>query len=143
MSAAIGKEDQTGFVRGVGVYVTFRGVFGKPEGGKSSRFASVDNLREIIKKEVYTDIAEKVKQETISAMQPKIDILNDQLNYLMKNVPQQLPDDLRAPTVTPLSMHIPFDPPPIHNSFHSVDLCSFGKIQVILNVFNVKYYFNS
>ncbi|XP_019187832.1 PREDICTED: uncharacterized protein LOC109182188 isoform X2 [Ipomoea nil] len=134
LSAATGKEDHSGFVRGVGVYVTIRDVFGKPEERKS-RFADVENLREIIKKEVYTDIAEKVKQETISAMQPTIDILNDQLKYLMKNAPQQFPVDPSASTGTPLSTRIPFDPPLTRSNCHSVDLNSFSMIQenVIIN----------
>lgn len=133
MSAVTGKEDHSGFVRGIGVYVTIRDVFGKPDPEeRKARFASVENLREIIKKEVYTDIAEKVKQETISAMQPAIDILNDQLKYLMKNAPQQFPVD----------QLVPFDPPLSRSNCHSVDLNSFSMIKVILNVFNVKYYFN-
>ncbi|XP_019156997.1 PREDICTED: uncharacterized protein LOC109153602 isoform X2 [Ipomoea nil] len=109
LSAALGKEDYTGSVRGVGSYTTIRAVFGKPE---RKQVITVDDAKKLI---------EKCKQDTVANVQSKIDILNQQLNILMRNMSTNhlLPQD--AMVGTPQSVHVPFDPSPIRSSSHSID----------------------
>nr|GMD28445.1 uncharacterized protein LOC109153561 [Ipomoea batatas] len=151
LSAALGKEDYSGSVRGVGSYSTIREVFGKPE---RKQVVTVDDVKKVI---------EKCKQDTMANVQSKIDILNQQLNILKKNMstthqlPQdasignpdalmknmstthQLPQDASIGTPdasvdTPQSVHVPFDLPSTRSSCHSIDLDPYPVTTIKENV---------
>ncbi|XP_019156961.1 PREDICTED: uncharacterized protein LOC109153561 [Ipomoea nil] len=109
LSAALGKEDYSGSVRGVGKYSTIRDVFGKPE---RKQVITVDDVKKLM---------EKCKQDTVLDVQSKIDILNQQLNILMRNMSTTHPLPQDASVGTPQSVHVPFDLSPIHSSCHSID----------------------
>ncbi|XP_019163492.1 PREDICTED: uncharacterized protein LOC109159835 [Ipomoea nil] len=139
------KGDLSGYVRGVGSYLNVRKVFGKPEKARErvSGVVSVDDVREIIKKDLYSDIAEKVRlditkqvrQDTLLEVQHEIDMLKYQLSLVMKSMPQQFPqqfsNDFRRSAVgTPQSVHMPTEPLlNTRSSCHSVDSYPFGMLQ--------------
>jgi hypothetical protein len=81
LSPALGKEDHPGSVRGAGVYATVRSVFGKTERRKGSDFVSSETVQELLT---------KCRDETIKEVQPKIDSLTEQVQWLMKNLPADL-----------------------------------------------------
>ncbi|XP_019173599.1 PREDICTED: uncharacterized protein LOC109183046 [Ipomoea nil] len=43
-------------------------------------------MEKIIEKRIYDKVAEKIRKETMEDMQPKFDLMQSQLEYLMKNV---------------------------------------------------------
>ncbi|XP_019156999.1 PREDICTED: uncharacterized protein LOC109153604 [Ipomoea nil] len=94
-TAALGKEDYPGSVRGTG----------KPEGkqGTTSGVVKVDDIKEVM---------EKCKQDKRANMQSKINIIKQQATTHL------LPEDA---SVNSPSVHVPFDLPLIRSSCQSVD----------------------
>ncbi|XP_019168681.1 PREDICTED: uncharacterized protein LOC109164617 [Ipomoea nil] len=119
LSTALGKpEDKrgSGLVRGIGSYSTIRQVFGKPEQkwGTPSGFMSIDDVQQMM---------EKVRQTTLLLeVQPKIDMLTQQLNILMKNMSATRQGPQGVSIGTPQSANAPCDQPPTRSSCHLVDV---------------------
>ncbi|XP_019188856.1 PREDICTED: uncharacterized protein LOC109183092 [Ipomoea nil] len=116
--AALGKpEDKrgSGSVRGIGSYSTIRQVFGKPEQkqGIRSGFMSNDEVQVLM---------ETVKQNALLEMQPKIDILTQQLNILLNNMSATHQGPPGVSISTPQSVYAPCFQPPTKSSCHSVDV---------------------
>nr|GLL16572.1 uncharacterized protein LOC109182188 isoform X1 [Ipomoea trifida] len=122
LSEALGKKEHPGSVRGVGAYVAVKKVFGKP-------MKSKERSRGVLAMDDVEALVEKVRQETILAMQPTIDSLNNQLQDLMKRMPQEYPENVRASMGTPQSMYKPVDPLVGRSSCQSVDPYPFALIE--------------
>ncbi|XP_019195692.1 PREDICTED: uncharacterized protein LOC109189538 [Ipomoea nil] len=121
LTTVLGTNEHGGYVRGVGVYSNIRDVFGKPESisrGNSAGLISVSDMEKIIEKRIYDKVAEKIRKETMEDMQPKFDLMQSQLEYLMKNA--QASPKVGTPT---------------WSSCHSID--QVNKLKVILNIFNI------
>nr|GME03634.1 uncharacterized protein LOC109153561 [Ipomoea batatas] len=123
LSAVLGKEDHPGSVRGVGSYSTIQGVFGRQDRKQStsSGMYTADDVKKMI---------DKCRQDTImeveAKMQPKIDSMDQQLQFLMKNMSGTHLFSQGISTGTPQSVYAPYDPPicdppPTSSSCHSVD----------------------
>ncbi|XP_019179181.1 PREDICTED: uncharacterized protein LOC109174397 [Ipomoea nil] len=122
LSAAIGKEDYSGSARGVGGYATIQGVFGKPEHHRStsSGVVSVDVVKEMMAK-CRQDARQDAMTEMEERWQPKIEALNQQLHFLMKNMPSTHLIPQGVSDGTPQSVPAPCDIPQTWSSCHSVD----------------------
>nr|GMD92033.1 uncharacterized protein LOC109164617 [Ipomoea batatas] len=117
MTSALGTSEQKrghGTVRGIGSYSSIRQVFGKLE-QKQHTPGGVTPTAEVEK------MLEKCRQATLLDVQPKIGMLTQQLNILMKNMlaASQCPQGVLAGTSQ--SVYAPCDIPPTRSNCHSVD----------------------
>ncbi|XP_031109558.1 uncharacterized protein LOC116013770 [Ipomoea triloba] len=118
LSVALGKSEEkrgSGTVRGVGSYSTIRQVFGQPEQkrGTPSELISTNDAQKML---------EKCMQATLLEVQPKIEMLTQQLNVLLKNMPGTHLYPQGVSVGTPQSDCAPCDQPPTQSSCHSVDV---------------------
>ncbi|XP_019176290.1 PREDICTED: uncharacterized protein LOC109171676 [Ipomoea nil] len=107
LTSALGTNEYGGYVRGVGVHAKIRDVFGKPDSisrGKSVGVVSVSDLEEIVEKKIYEKVAEKIRKQTMEDMQSKLEIMQSQLENMIKN-----------------AQAIPKVGTPIRSSCHSID----------------------
>ncbi|XP_019155140.1 PREDICTED: uncharacterized protein LOC109152007 [Ipomoea nil] len=121
LSVALGKDDNSGSVRAIGTYSTIQEVFGRPDRKQS------------ISSGVYSEAAvqqmlENCRQNTImeveAKMNPKIETMDQQLKFLMKNIPGTHLFSGGVSAGTPLS-----DPLPTRSNCHSVDTYPITTIQ--------------
>nr|GLL25022.1 uncharacterized protein LOC109183092 [Ipomoea trifida] len=111
-----------GTVRGVGSYSSIKQVFGKPE-KKQHTPGGVTPTHEVQK------LLEHCRQATLLEVQPKIDMLTQQLNILMKNMSTASQYPQGVSPGTPQSVYAPCDIPPTQSSCHSVDACPVTTIK--------------
>nr|GMD54337.1 uncharacterized protein LOC109152007 [Ipomoea batatas] len=123
MSAVLGKDDHSGSVRGIGAYSTIQGVFSRPDRKQSTSSG-------ILTTDAVKHMMDKCKQDTImeveAKMKPKIDSMDQQLKFLMKNISGTHLFSQGVSVGTPQSVYTPYDPPlcdlpPTRSSCHSVD----------------------
>lgn len=114
LSEALGKEEHPGRVRGYGVYVTVRDIYGRPDSSsrRSSGVVSVDAVKDMIMQE--TDRVRSEWQNKFDSMQQKYDSI---LRHIGLNVDADV--DITAPP-----------PPPTRSSCHSIDPNPYDGLQV-------------
>lgn len=131
LSEALGKDDHSGRVRGYGVYVTTRDVFGRLDDylRRSCGVVSVDDIKDIIRKEMEDSITERVRHQTMSEMQSKFDSMQSAYQSMQSKydaIIQRLGLNVDAePDVTAQPR------PPTRSSCHSVNPDPFDGLQVL------------